>query len=93
MNFRAIVQDGLIIVNTHGSLPDGTPVEISVAKRSRIRKTRGQTKKRSSCSRHAPGFGMWADRTELGPASEAVDLLRSLTRKPLLTAAASSPYT
>lgn len=28
MTFRAVVQDGLIVINTHGAIPDGTTVRV-----------------------------------------------------------------
>jgi hypothetical protein len=28
MTFRTVVRDGLIVINTHGEVPDGTPVRI-----------------------------------------------------------------
>jgi hypothetical protein len=28
MTFRTVVRDGLIVINTHGEIPDGTPVEL-----------------------------------------------------------------
>lgn len=89
MILRAIVQDGLIIVNTHGEIPDGTQVEIVLPNpRKKSKKSaparRGSPKpSKSQRGRSAPtpGFGMWADRQELEPSAEAVDRLRTLTRR------------
>ena len=81
MNFRAVVQDGLIVVNKHGALPDGTRVEVSVMKGQRKSGAAVGKKVRKSASRRTPGYGMWADRDELGAPEEAVDRLRALTRR------------
>lgn len=82
---RAIVQDGLIVVNTHGAIADGTTVEISVAQVGTGKKKSGAAKstkkKKSSKPSHAPGYGIWADRSELGSPEEAVDRLRAKTRR------------
>lgn len=89
MTYRAIVQDGLIVFNTKGAIPDGTPVEITVA-RSRANAPSRVSKggKAKPSSRHTttpptrvPGFGMWADRKDLGPAESAVERLRASTRR------------
>jgi hypothetical protein len=92
MMFRTVVQDGLIVVNTHGALPDGTAVKIVVPKAPRARgaakePTRSKKKgaRKSGAGRagtgHTPGYGMWADRKELGAPETAVDRLRDLTRR------------
>ena len=83
MTFRAIVQDGLIVVNTHGTIPDGTPVNISVAKPKRRSPQKQPKRKKASRKnvRRTPLFGIWADRDELGTPEEAVDRLRALTRR------------
>lgn len=87
MTFRAVVQNGLIVVNTHGVLADGTTVEILVAREKRTRSAKkaktvkAGAKKRSSGNSHTPGFGMWADRSDLGTPEQAVERLRSLTRR------------
>lgn len=82
MNFRAVVRDGLIVVNTHGTLPDGTAVEVSVAARAKRAKT-AKKKRRTGPARppHTPGYGMWADREELGAQDAAVSQLRAATRR------------
>lgn len=90
MTYRAIVQDGLIVFNTKGAIPDGTAVEITVAggrSRDVTRKSNRRTSKSAPASRgstktaRVPGFGMWADRDELGSADAAVDRLRASTRR------------
>ena len=82
MSFRTTVKDGLILVNTHGEIPDGTPVEISVGKSPAKAKPRpGQKKKSARRRQRTPAFGIWADRKELGSPEEAVDRLRALTRR------------
>lgn len=87
MEFRAVVQDGLIVVNTHGVLADGTPVRVVVARGrkagAKAKRVKASPKARKSAGGdgHAPGFGMWADRTELGSSAEAVNRLRALTRR------------
>lgn len=87
MNFRTVVQDGLIVVNTHGALPDGTPVRVSVAKPAKVTKPagtdkKGKTPRRSVAgSAHVPGFGMWADRHDLGSSEVALTRLRAATRR------------
>lgn len=82
MNFRAVVRDGLIVVNTHGTLPDGTAVEVSVAARAKRTKP-AKNKRRTGPARstHTPGYGMWADREELGAPDTAVSRLRAATRR------------
>ena len=70
MTFRTVVQDGLIVVNTHGALPDGTAVDVVPARRARPRK--GESRKPSAGSkspkkkrlRDLAFFGMWKDRPE-----------------------------
>ncbi|MGH7132970.1 MAG: hypothetical protein ACREJO_13600 [Phycisphaerales bacterium] len=89
MTFRAIVKDGLIVVNTHGALADGTTVEILVP--GGTSKRRGTKKKSSSTTKkpaprrtkggQTPGFGIWADRADLGTSDQAVDRLRASTRR------------
>jgi hypothetical protein len=88
MTYRAIVQDGLIVFNTKGAIPDGTSVEITVSKErgatSRARtklKTKPGSRPRTAAGTRVPGFGMWADRKDLGPADSAVDRLRASTRR------------
>lgn len=85
MNFRAVVRDGLIVVNTHGTLPDGTAVEVSVAARAK-RKKKAKTARNTRTTGpaqppHTPGYGMWADREELGAQDAAVSRLRAATRR------------
>lgn len=96
MTLRAIVQDGRIVVNTNGAIADGTLVEISVARRRRSRSA-GPTAsafakpsgRKSAPSKgtttitttRIPGFGMWADRADLGDADGAVERLRAVTRR------------
>jgi hypothetical protein len=71
MTFRTVVRDGLIVINTHGELPDGTPVEVvrtrsghkSVsAPRRQVKKTKAPAKKKPI--RELAFFGMWKDRPE-----------------------------
>jgi hypothetical protein len=84
MTFRAVVQDGLIVVNTHGTIPDGTPVDISIAKRKRGTPKRPARKRAVSSRKNArrtPLFGIWADWDELGGPEEALDRFRALTRR------------
>lgn len=86
MTFRAVVQDGLIVVNTHGALADGTTVEIMISDEKRatkkIRKgVRSKKPGKHARSAHTPGYGMWVDRADLGTPEQAVDRLRSLTRR------------
>jgi hypothetical protein len=87
MTLRAVVHDGLIVVNTHGAIADGTTVEILVPAEARSSKPTkraaraGKTRVKGSTKSHVPGFGMWADRTDLGTSEDAVDRLRKQTRR------------
>lgn len=47
MTFRAVVRDGMININTHGELPDGTVVEVSPVRR-RARKTSTRSARKST---------------------------------------------
>jgi len=85
MTFRAVVQDGLIVVNTHGAIPDGTAVDISIAKPKRATKPKRprakSSRKNARRTPHTPMFGIWAEWDELGGPEEALDRFRALTRR------------
>ena len=90
MTLRAIVHDGLIVVNTHGAIADGTTVEIVVSngvpnvpkgRGAKSPSAKGKKSSRRAKTTETPGYGMWADRAELGPSEDAVDRLRALTRR------------
>ena len=51
MTFRTIVRDGMININTHGELPDGTPVEALPIQQSPPRRGSAQ---RASAKKAAP---------------------------------------
>ncbi|HYE62416.1 MAG TPA: hypothetical protein VD997_10500 [Phycisphaerales bacterium] len=78
MTFKAIVQDGLIIVNTRGTVPDGTAVEVEI-----VRKRKAAVRKKKATKKaapHTPGFGIWRDRPEFDT-DDPVKVLRALTRR------------
>ena len=91
MTFRAIVRDGLIVVNTHGEVPDGTPVEIllphgSPTKGNRKRPLTKKARKKGPGRPTDPlfGFGMWKHRTDIkDSAAFARELRRRTSRRPL----------
>lgn len=86
--FRAVVQDGLIVINTHGALPDGTLVEViprpedasrpSTQPHAAHRSKSKQKKTAKRTERHPLfGFGMWKDRTDIGDTAEFSRELRA----------------
>lgn len=97
MTFRTTVRDGLVVFNTHGQIPDGTPVEIlpmrsggtrrvSTAKTAsssaRAAKSRVSARKKTVRSPDF-GFGMWKHRRDIGDTAAFARELRrrSSTRK------------
>jgi hypothetical protein len=76
MTFKAIVQDGLIIVNTHGTVPDGTAVEVEIVRKTKARAKPAARKPKGKL----PGFGMWAHRKDL-EGDDPVKLLRAKRRE------------
>ncbi len=78
MMLRTIVRDGLIVVNTHGELPDGTRVVIvrddrprqnakkimTPAKRATKKKAARRAKRGPLSDPILKVFGMWKDRPE-----------------------------
>lgn len=78
MTLRSVVRDGLIVVNTHGEFPDGTPVVIlRDDKPRRNGKKKAKTKARRSGSAKLPsGFGAWKDRTDIGDSAEYIGRMR-----------------
>jgi hypothetical protein len=91
MTFRSVVRDGIIVINTHGELPDGTPVEVVPSKGRNARAARTTTaktrRKGKKGGRHAeadplPGFGILKDRADWKGKS-AVQIIRELRRKAL----------
>ncbi|MFN0011589.1 MAG: hypothetical protein ACKVS8_08090 [Phycisphaerales bacterium] len=73
MTFRAVVQDGLIVVNTHGSLPDGTRVQVQA-----LRATARAPKAKRASKSALPPFGGWKHRSDI---KDAAAFARSLRRK------------
>lgn len=74
MTLRTIVRDGLVAVNTHGQIPDGTPVEIvrldkpekipakkKLAKKSLSKRPKISKKKQDPFDQF---YGMWKDRAD-----------------------------
>lgn len=94
MTLRSVVRDGLIVVNTHGEIPDGTPVVIlrddqpqrggkktkPPAKRAKKKKARGATKPKADPIMKV--FGMWKNRPEWKGKS-SVEIARELREKAL----------
>jgi hypothetical protein len=81
MTFRTVVKDGLIVINTHGEIPDGTPVEVVLSSN----RTGGEKGTRRSKSK-APtvpefGFGMWEHRKDIKDAAEFARELRVRTSR------------
>lgn len=70
--FRTVVRDGLIVINTHGEVPDGTPVEVmrtadratNRAGKKAAKKSKKKSKQKTPPLDNLPGFGMWKDRPE-----------------------------
>jgi len=88
MTFRATVRDGLIVINTHGELPDGTTVEVvrAVVKPKAKGRSGGRTSKARATRKKAkddlPGFGGWAQRTDIkDPVAYARQLRRRVSRR------------
>ena len=88
MTFRATVRDGLIVINTHGELPDGTAVEVvrtaigAKAKKSPAgRKARKKT--RSNDDPFLAILGMCKDRLDWKgkPGSEILTSIRERSRE------------
>jgi len=72
MTLRSIVRDGLIVVNTHGEIPDGTPVVILRDDKPR-RKVKKEAKTKRSTSKKLPGgLGGWKDRKDIGDSGEYI---------------------
>lgn len=82
MTLRAVVQDGLIVVNTHGEIPDGTRVRIVVPREAKApqRRTRSVSK-RSLAAKADFGFGMWKRRTDIKDSAEYARGLRKETSR------------
>lgn len=75
MTFRTVVRDGLIVINTHGELPDGTPVEVvrtPSAESNNTRTVKKRSKSARGASKPAGGVsdpiealaGIWKDRPD-----------------------------
>jgi len=74
MIFRTTVKDGLIIINTHGKIPDGTPVEVvrvkpprkkSAAKKPVKKKATGRKAKKTDAAEAFQSLaGIWKDRPD-----------------------------
>lgn len=66
MTFRAIVQDGFIVINTRGELPDGTRVR--VIREGRLARAKKPIKSPRTPKQAAladlPAIGMWKNRPE-----------------------------
>ncbi len=73
MTFRAVVQDGLIVINTHGSIPDGTRVEVQP-----LRTNAPARKPKRTAKAPLPAFGGWKHRTDI---KNSAAFARSLRRK------------
>lgn len=81
MTFPTVVRDGLIVINTHGEIPDGTPVEVVRLKKG-TKKTSKRTRKASSSKDPLPGFGGWKHRTDIKDTAEyARELRRRVSRR------------
>lgn len=92
MTLRSVVRDGLIVVNTHGEIPDGTPVVIlrddqprRGGKKAKPTAKRAKKKARSAAKkplRDLPAFGIWKDRPEWKGKTSA-EIARELREKAL----------
>lgn len=95
MTLRTVVRDGLIVVNTHGEIPDGTPVVIMRDDRPRrsVKKAKGPAKRTAKKKAARAGvrpksdpimkvFGMWKDRPEWKGKSSA-EIARELRERAL----------
>ncbi|MBX3403252.1 MAG: hypothetical protein KF699_07570 [Phycisphaeraceae bacterium] len=93
MTLRSVVRDGLIVVNTHGEIPDGTPVVIlrddkprRTGKKAKSAKQATTKKKARSAARkplrELAAFGMWKNRPEWKGKSSA-EIARELREKAL----------
>jgi len=80
MTFRTTVRDGLIVVNTHGAIPDGTPVEIVRLDAPK----KGRSKRATTKPTRLPaGFGGWHHRTDIKDSAEFARTLRKrASRRP-----------
>ena len=85
MTLRAVVRDGLIVINTHGQIPDGTPVEVLPIRKRAASRTGGRRGSRNGKGSSAPefGFGTWSHRTDIKDAAVFARRLRSkVSRRP-----------
>ncbi len=86
MSFRAIVQDGLIVINTHGKIPDGTPVRVVADEPARRKAAPKRAAKKPRRRRtevpleELPAFGMWKNRWK---GKSTLQVLRELRAKSL----------
>ena len=76
MTFKAIVQGGLIVVDTRGTVPDGTAVEVEIVRKRKPVATPSKVKGTG----HTPGFGIWRNRPELD-CEDPVRVLRAIIRR------------
>jgi hypothetical protein len=85
MTFRTVVKDGLIVINTHGEIPDGTPVEVvrlDTGAKKVAKKAGKRDRSRAKAKDPLPGFGGWKDRTDIKDAAEyARELRRRVSRR------------
>lgn len=73
MTLRSVVRDGLIVVNTHGELPDGTPVVILRDDKPPVTKKKGRAKVKGAGKKVLPsGFGAWKGRDDIGDSAEYI---------------------
>ncbi len=74
MTFRTVVKDGLIVINTHGEIPDGTPVEVVLASNGTGEKksmSKGSRRSKGKAPKMAEfGFGMWKHRKDIVDTAE-----------------------
>lgn len=70
--FRAVVRDGMININTHGELPDGTVVEVSPVRRRASKSSTRRVMKPAKAAKMAKSktnpllelAGIWKDRPD-----------------------------
>jgi hypothetical protein len=77
MMFRGTVKNGVVVLNGHAELPEGTSVRV-VPAIARKKKSSKRAPAKSKPLENLPGFGMWKGRW---PGKSSVEVAKQLRRK------------
>lgn len=85
MTFRTVVRDGLIVINAHGEIPDGTRVEVVLSGHGgavREAPAKGSRRGKSKAPKVPEfGFGTWKHRKDTKDAAGFARSLRVRTSR------------